>query len=518
MERRNRLWTGALFALLALTALIPLGVPIFPTQDGPVHLYYVDVLRGLLTHSAPYTQHFRIKSILTPYSLEYYFLLALEFVFSSVFSEKLLIVGYIFGFGLGFRYLVEAVAEPGSPWTLAAIPFCLHTLVFMGFLNYSMAVALLLFQCGFWIRYAGRLTTGRVAILIGGLALMLLTHPVPVAMFFMFAGVYLLAGTAHEVATGNSWRKCLIARWRPLALTVAMGVIALAWVGLFWKPGASGGRAPSFVETWGWFNAIATELQLYPLAAFSRFRYRAAPILLLAFTCVALLAGLWKNRRNLRPAVTALLAASAACFLLYCVVPVRVSGGFYFEDRFPILWMLFLLAGTAGLRLPRAWSMAAGGLAVAVAAILLFQQRINVSEIASRIALVEQLPAAKPGSVGLIISPTHDVPYGLQFNPYMWSAVHYFRRSQAFLANDPWMDLPLIMLRPAHATRWSYLDPDDAYGPFIRSIVDGTSAGDFDFVVQMGSPDFEVDSLMRRSGWKCDSPASSLLRICRRDR
>ena len=511
------MWTGALFALLAATASIPLGAPIFPAQDGPVHLYYVDALRGILTHSAPYAQHFRIKSILTPYALEYYSLLALEFVFSPVFSEKLLIAGYILAFGLGFRYLVEAVAAPGSPWALAAIPFCLHTLVYMGFLNYSTAVALLLFQCGFWIRYSDKLTPGRVAILIGGLALMLVTHPVPVAVFLMFAGVYLLADAAHEAATGNSWRKCLSARWGPLVLTAAMGVIALVWVGLFWKPGASGAHDRSFAQTWGWFNAIATELQLYPVAAFSHLSYRAGPILLLAFACVALLAGLRRNRRNLRPAVTALLASSAACFLLYGFVPMRVNGSFYFDDRFPILWMLFLLAGTAGLRLPRSWSIVAGGLAAAVTAGLLWQQRANVSEIASRIALVEQLPPAKPGSVGLIVSPNRDVPDGLQFNPYMWCAVHYFQRSQAFLANDPWMDLPQIMLRPIHPTRWSYLDPDDANGPFIRSIVDRTSGTDFDFVMQMGSPDFEVDNLMRHSGWRCDSPADSLLRIYRRE-
>ena len=135
MDRRNRWWTWTALALLAGTALIPLGTPLFPTQDGPVHLYYVDVLRGVLTHSAPYAQHFRIKRLLTPYALEYYCLLALEFVFSPGWSEKLLVVGYIFAFGMGFRYLVESVAEKGSPWTLAGIPFCLHMLLYMGFLN-----------------------------------------------------------------------------------------------------------------------------------------------------------------------------------------------------------------------------------------------------------------------------------------------------------------------------------------------------------------------------------------------
>jgi len=154
LEFRSRLWNWAAIALLACTTLVLLASPVFPSQDGPVHLYYVDVLRGLLTHSAPYVQHFAIKNWVTPYALEYYSLLALETVFSAAVSEKLLLCAYIFAFGLGFRYLVESVAGRGSPWTLAGIPFCMNLLVYMGFLNYSMAVALLLFLCGFSFRGA----------------------------------------------------------------------------------------------------------------------------------------------------------------------------------------------------------------------------------------------------------------------------------------------------------------------------------------------------------------------------
>jgi hypothetical protein len=186
LESRSRLWNGVAVALIAGTALVLLASPVFPSQDGPVHLYYVDVLRGVLTHTAPYAQHFQLKSFLTPYALEYYSLLALETVFSAPVSEKLLVCGYIFAFGLGFRYLVESVAERCNPWTLTGLPFCMHLLVYMGFLNYSFGIALLLFLCGFWIRFSARLTPGRSATLLGGLVLMLLTHPVPVACFFFF--------------------------------------------------------------------------------------------------------------------------------------------------------------------------------------------------------------------------------------------------------------------------------------------------------------------------------------------
>ena len=481
MERRNRFWTWAALLLLALTAAIPLAAPVFPTQDGPVHLYYVDVLRGLLHHSAPYAEHFQIKSSLTPYALEYYSLLALEFFFSPVLSEKVLVVAYIFAFGLGFRYLVESVAGRGSPWILTGIPFCLNMLLYMGFLNYCMALAVLLFACGFWIRYAGRLTVWRTATMAGSLTLMLLTHPVPAAVFLIFTAICLAAGRAHRNA-------------RAILLVAGMAILALAWVGPFLHPSLSGERNRNYLATMGWFDTVATELQLYHLSPFRSLIYRAGLILPIALAGAAVIAGLC--RRGMPFAARALVAASAACFAAYCLVPQRMNGSFYFAERFPILWVLFLLAGASAIPLPRFWNLAAGGLAIATTVGLLVQQHGKVDEIAARIALADGMPPAKPGDVGLIVASSRQTPPGLQFNPYMWSAVHYFRRSRAILANDPWMDMPQIMLRPVRPNRWSYLDPDDAEAPFLRSAAGGTSAQDLDFVVHVGPPDPPAGSVL----------------------
>jgi hypothetical protein len=516
MDRRNRWWTWTALVLLACTAAIPLAAPLFPTQDGPVHLYYADVLRGVLTHSAPYAQHFRIKSLLTPYASEYYCLLALESLFSPGWSEKLLVIGYIFAFGLGFRHLVESVAEKGSPWTIAGLPFCLHMLLYMGFLNYSLALAVLLFQCGCWIRYADGLTARRVAVLTGGLVLMLLTHPVPAAIFLTFAGLYTLTQMAYDIAAGEPWRELWRLRRAPLALSVTMGLVSLAWVSRFLERVHHGAFDRSYVSMWGWFNAVATELQLYPVAPFNRLRDRAAAMALLAFTGVALGVGLWRNRRNIRPPASALLVSSGICFLLYCVVPERMNDAFYFAERFPILWVLFLLAGTAALPLSHRWSIAAGGLAVCVTVTLLVQQRANVAEIGSQIARMQQLPPPKAGSVGLIAAASTETPHGLQFHPYMWSAVHYFRRSQAILANDPWMNSPLIMLAPARADRWSYLDPGDASKALMSGKVSEADTGDLDFVVQMGPPDSGIDGLMHRYGWSDAGRPNGWVRVYRR--
>ena len=283
MQPGSKYWNWAFLALLAATALILWAAPVFPSQDGPAHLYYVDVLRGVLTHSAPYAQYFRIKSLLTPYVLEYYSLLALELIFPAATSEKVLLCGYVLLFGFGFRYLVESVAERRSPWILVGLPFCMHALVYLGFLNYSFGVALLLFQCGLWIRYAHSLTARRIAILLAGLALMAITHPVPVAVFLVFAGLHWLADVAFET-------KAFRPRLNTLLLLIFMGIAAAAGQPVYRSFSQSLPPVPSYASVYGPFATIAAELQLHVVAPFTSLAYRAVLMALLAL--LGLISGL----------------------------------------------------------------------------------------------------------------------------------------------------------------------------------------------------------------------------------
>ena len=513
METGSKYWSWAGIALLAATTVILMAAPVFPSQDGPVHLYYVDVLRGLLTHSGPYARHFEIKSLLTPYALEYFALLALEAVFSAPAAEKVLLVCYIFAFGLGFRYLVESVADRRSPWSLAAIPFCMNALIYLGFLNYSFAVALLLLLCGFWIRHSRQLQAGRVACLIGGLVLMLVTHPVPVLVFLLFCGLYFAADVLGDA---GSWTSAIRSRTRPLAVLLLMGVMALAWLALFVDRSPSGPTEPSFAQTFGLYFAIATELQLYPVSPIHPLHYRAALLLVGGVAVMAMANGSWKDAGRPRPAAFALLAASAICFVLYGIVPQRINGSWYFPDRFPILFLLFLLAAGAACHPPRRWGEIAGGTAVCATVAVLWMQWGLVARIGREIAPALESPPANAGSAGLILGTWDAVPPGLEFDPYFWSGAHYFRRSQAILLNAPWMNLPILLIRPLHPSRWNSLDPPSAALAFTTGIARGGTAPELDFLVGERAPDSDIERALAGHGWIRAPGGGDLLRIYRR--
>ena len=501
IEPTNTFWNRAGIFLLICTALVVLAVPVFPSQDGPVHLYYVDIARDLLHHTGPYVGHFEIRNWLTPYSSEYLLLLTLETVFSPELSEKLMICCYIFAFGLAFRYLVNSVTERSGPWILAGIPFCMHSIVYLGFMNFCLALTLAMFLAGFWTRYAAQLTAGRLAVLLCAFMLLLLTHPVPVAIFLIYAGLYCSAGILVAVVAGaESLSTALRARWRQFGVVAGMGVLAIFWLSLFFERGPAAPK-PLIADKVPYLSNLIHEAGLSPIVPFRSPRYRAGLLLLVAIAAAALLTGLWRNRANISPAALATAATSGICFTLYTVVPVSINGSFYFPQRFPILWLIFFMAAAAAFRPPRMVAQLAGVVAIAATCIILPQQWINTSRVVSDMSVVLASPPAPPGSVGVIIGELPPNPQGFAFNPFFWGGAHYFRRSKAILANAPWLHLRILMLRVAHPDRWYNLSTWEASATLAEAVRQGGAPAELQLVVREQSATGATGEALKGLGW-----------------
>jgi hypothetical protein len=128
-------------------------------------------------------------------------------------------------------------------------------------------------------------------------------------------------------------------------------------------------------------------------------------------------------------------------------------------------------------------------------------------------AALRTMPA-KAGSVGLLIGHPKNMPEGLGFDPYRWEGVHYFRRSQAILANNPWMSNAYLIIRPRDPDGWSFLEPEQA----SRSLAAATGETGFDFVVQNEPFDAGMDAILSRQKFTRSSGESGGLRIVARVR
>jgi len=511
-------WNRSGIVLLLLTCAVVLACRVFPSQDGPVHLYYVDIIRDLLRHEGPYVGHFEIKSLLTPYASEYFVLLVLETVFSPETSEKLLVCGYVFAFGLAFRYLVNSVTREAGAWTIAAIPFCMHTLVYMGFMNYCLAVTLAMFLAGYWTRWSAEMNLRRLALLAVAFVLMLLTHPIPVAVFLIYAGLNLAAGIWQYLPNGNATvserdkpnsavaSAGIIAAFRehlrPIVTLAALGAVAVVWLAFFVKPSpASPPPAGTGIEKVSYLANMLNEARLSPLVPFIAPYYRAGMLVLSALAAIALLAGLWKHRGKMSPAALATVATSGICFTLYAVVPISINGSFFFPQRFPIFWIVFLFAAAAAFRPPRAVTTTAGVIAILATLVALDVQFVNTSVMTDFDILLRPYPAPSPGSTGLVVGELPPHPKGFAFDPYFWGSAHYFRKSRAIMANAPWLDLPIIMLRPAHPDRWYNLSAWEAGKVLADSLRTGDKVPELSFVVRQQRASGNTAEALNFLGW-----------------
>jgi hypothetical protein len=424
-----------------------------------MHLYYIDVLRALLTHSHDYAGYFAIRALLTPYSLHYYSLLAMERVFSPVTSEKILICMYIVLFGWAFKYLVESVARPGGAWALLGLPFCLHRLVYMGFFNYCFGVALTLLLAGYWIRWHSRLDGRRIALLGGGFVLLLLTHPIPVAVLLLLFGLVLAMELLQDRIEGQAWSAILRGHLREMAVVCGMALTAGLWVLRFVeKPHGPELDTEAGTSIPHWMNL---ELKLWPVVPITSHAYRGVLIVFVFVVAVTLILAVARKRgRVLSPRVAALLVTSVACFLLFAFVPEWINGGAFFRERFPIFFVLLLLACAAAAAPSVRWSYVPGIFALVALASTLMLQWQRTSQIAAQLRPLLAADSSLPRSgSGLILADRGPLDPDLSFDPYFWAAAHYFRQSHAILLNAPWLDLPINILRLSHPDPWNYLDP-----------------------------------------------------------
>ena len=66
-----------------------LSLPLFPSQDGPMHLYFANIIAKLLSgHSTIYNTYYSLRHLPPPYSLHYVLLLLVAYVCSLVVADK----------------------------------------------------------------------------------------------------------------------------------------------------------------------------------------------------------------------------------------------------------------------------------------------------------------------------------------------------------------------------------------------------------------------------------------------
>jgi hypothetical protein len=440
----GRHFASILFAcLLGALCFWVLSLPQFPTQDGPMHKYYVHVLTSLLSGSHTYNAYV-IRHPFPPYATHYAILLGLTRFLSFDLAEKVLICLIFLCTAYGVRYCAQSLGPNGAWLSLCAVPLVLHWPLVMGFLNYSLALGLFFWAAGLWWRAANQRQLWLFALVSVSLAF---THPIPLLLLIVFC-LLDLAISRLQRDSAKDYRRQYVA--------LAIAILCLLY------PLASVDRSRSAANLHGFGlhkDALIGGLALFGISPFdTRAKnlmingYRLALCVLL-LACLALAAeGLrarWRARQ-LRSS-DSMLILTVLILVAIPILPSSMNGSDFFSRRLMVFcWLGAIVAASAT---KRRMSAVAPVFAVLLTGLTVLPAEIFMRPVARQLFALEQqrLPQHAGGLALLDPAMLKEVRVDRQigFNPYLWSGVLPFLHADDIMLNSPFMDQKITPLMPA---------------------------------------------------------------------
>lgn len=535
-------WIDVLFfsSLFCVVGYV-LWLPVFPTSDGPMHIYYSNIFKELVSHEATaYAGYFVIRHLIQPYSLHYLLVAALEHFAAAQTAEKIFIAIIVIVNALGFRFLARQLGPEYRVASLLVVPLLVSWALTGGFLNFCFAVGVALFSFGLWYSLASSAGDGRpfrtLFWFLLSLIALVISHPVPqIVLIAITTGDWLLMWRANQQLRKSGHPEAHALRWN----AVALGLACLSFLGPILI--ADKGKVESVWRDIHPHTLLLGELvsgnRLSPFAGTTipALLYRGLLILLVP---AVIAMAVWSHRRSAGgrqwSAADRLLLLAALYSVAVILFPTTMNGSYYFAARmWTISWPLMIatFAGaslTSGLR--RGAAVAACSWIVLTCWLLLH----TLTPIARRQAVLAKanLP---DGKRGLLLEPPSvesGRPNGTSFALYGWAAARAFAGHHDVILNSPWLDLTIMPVKekegaqlivnqmPLADSEWPFqLYSDMSANPAARA----TALADADFIfladpVNLSAkPVDEIQTVLGSdaSNWGCT--ATSFYAVCIRN-
>lgn len=429
-----------------------LSLPLFPSQDGPMHRYYAHALGQVFAH-APHYSGYVVRHPFPPYATQYITLLGLFHLFSFATAEKVLTCLEILCFAYGLRLCATAIGPAGRWVSLLTVPLLLPWYLMMGFFNYSIGIGVALFAIAFWLR----LDRSRVAIAgfaVSGIIL-IFSHPVPLLLLLFFLVADLLR-RRFLIADGGS-------RWFHRNRLQLMALAYMVLLTLYPSLAIDKTKTASTLSDTGFHLPFVRTVML--LTGLSPYNTRSHGLLVngyrLAAYALLIVSFIW-GLRVFREAIRERELTVGASFLVYAVVfavalpflPDRLNGGVFFATRMVIMVWIFLLLASAGAKTatPRFRQMCIVLGAIFTVATLLPAEQI-CRPISRELRMVEGQVLPEHTNALILDGPMFTTSLrsknDLAFNPMLWASVLPLVRQDDLVLNAPWLDLTISPLRSA---------------------------------------------------------------------
>ena len=464
--RASRWPDYAFFGALGMVLGYILWLPVFPSGDGPAHLYFASVLASLIEKQPGYSSFYAVRHLVAPYALHYLALIGLERFVPAAVAEKLFVAIIVANQALSFRFLARCMARTsGAPMANASVaslwmvPLLISWSLGAGFFNFCFAVGTMFWALGLWTLLPSAAALAGFALALG---LLVFSHPVPLMVLILFAGADLvLLAIARPGGRVLAWRA---AAW-VMACAAMLGPLSIA------DKGSTGMSAilPDVRPHWDVLQAIVTGQNLGLISGMAPLKILAQAALVLMVPGAVWLLARGMRRRRWTAADRMMLIATGFLFCTW-FFPRSLNGSYYFPQRmWDIVWPVILAAAAGAAFSDRLRSRLALG-AIALIAVTWTVTVPVLTPVARRQALLGSAPLPEGGH-GIYIETDDTVTdwnAGTTYPLYYWAGVRAFAPHHAVLLNSPWMYLTIFPVEQSRRGSLFYdtLPTKDSEHPF----------------------------------------------------
>lgn len=189
-------------ALYVIVTLVPYA---FVTHDGPSHLYNAHIINEILfSKNSIYEKYHTFNPTWSQPNLTGYFILCfLQLIMPFLWAEKILVAILILIFSFGFRFFLKQVSTAADWYSLLIFPFLFNTVLFWGFYNFLIGLAILFWLIGLYEKNKNKLGPQQILQLSILSILVFYSH----ALVFALCVLYVFVRIVIEIAYHKNFDK-----------------------------------------------------------------------------------------------------------------------------------------------------------------------------------------------------------------------------------------------------------------------------------------------------------------------
>lgn len=343
------------------------------TLDGPGHLLGGELI-GKLGDTAVVRQYYDFSFGWVPNLSMQYMLAALTSFLSPTWAEKALVVGYVLGFPLAFRYAIRSVDRSAGWLALGVLPLTVNRPLLEGFYAFSYGMIAAVLAVGLAIRSRGRWNPWNTMGIAALLVVAYISHPIPLLMSVLIIAILTVADLSRGIRRARTGETTLDHELRRRALGPALAMAPAVLMTLqFAASGGAGGAFAKYLSIPSLLGGLVT-LSL-PVVAYSHLESISSVITVLVLVGLVLSAvrGLKGEKKSLLTGP--LGVAFLVCVLAYLLTPNSLGTDSVLSPRLALFVPLTLLLACASVRVaPQIWKVA--GVCFLVATLVLVGVRL----------------------------------------------------------------------------------------------------------------------------------------------